>query len=452
MGLSDRFKPLTTLPFLICLTLLMFNDFYLKGVFHNALTGKLSDFCGLFIFPIFWSVFLPKRRIHVFFLTGLFFIFWKSEYSSSFIEFFSRYCFPIQRVVDPTDLIALIMLPLAWYSLKVRTLHLNLNPSFIVVLAFFAFCASSSPGYHQAFEQPQYVLIKSHVLPDSNYYDGDFAVYHFDSLLVVEVKQLITRRRPVKKDDYHKNIIVNELEETVRNEMQGTEGLMAPGKITYLSIKTPHYEDALRFKGGLLDGKFIRKKGNLTLIEGVYKNGVEDSIWTFRDGSSALITKKTFVKGETTQIQKFEAGRLVFSDPIATRADTITRKYVQLVVLMLLVILMVVLIVKNYRRTYPEILPVKTVWKWVLCFTLPIAVWLSHLGISLFITDHFSGPLVVIINFFMIYISTSPLLVVAIFMIKWRRKIDVLWYCLLFALVYTFIVECIMLVALSSTV
>jgi len=111
--MQKELKQLTTLPFLICLSLLLLNDFFLKTIFHNYLTGKLSDVCGLFIFPIFWSVFFPKHKAQVFFATALLFSFWKSPYSNSFIEFFSTSFFPIQRIVDVSDLIALAMLPIA---------------------------------------------------------------------------------------------------------------------------------------------------------------------------------------------------------------------------------------------------------------------------------------------------------------------------------------------------
>ncbi|ALL05277.1 hypothetical protein AQ505_07095 [Pedobacter sp. PACM 27299] len=449
---SDQFKPLTTLPFLFCLLLLLINDFYLKGAFHNTLTGKLSDFCGLFIFPIFWSVFFPKRKLAIFLLTGLLFMVWKSEYSTSFIEFFSAYCFPIQRVVDHTDIIALIVLPLAWYSLNRSKWSFKLSPSFISLLAFFAFCASSVPRYHQSFNQPQYVLFKSSKLPDSMYYDGDFAVYHFDSLLVVEVKELLTTRRPIVADDHHKNIVINQLEETVRNSIQGIEGLMPPGRISYLRIKTSHYIDFLRFKGGRLDGKFIRLNGQQVLIEGYYKSGIEDSVWTYQDAKKKLLTKKTFVKGETTQIQQFKAGKLIDTRKPDTRGDVITIKYVQLVILVLMIVLMIVLVVKNYRKTYPETLQMKLVWKWVLCFTLPISVWLVQMGISVFITNHYSIPLSFVINFILIYLYTLPLFLLIIFWIKLRMKIDILWYVLLFAFLSAFFLEYLMLMELSSGV
>ncbi|MNJ95478.1 hypothetical protein D3C87_131900 [compost metagenome] len=452
MHISNRLKPLTSLPFLICLALLMLNDFYLKEAFHNTFTGKLSDFCGLFIFSIFWSAFLPKRKLAIFILTGLLFIYWKSSYSSTFIEFFSTYIFPIQRVVDPTDLLALIVLPLAWYSLNSFTFSINFYPQFIAALAFFAFCASSAPRYIQSFDQPQYVLFKSNVLPDSNYYEEDFTFHRFDSLLVVEVKQLVTTRRPVKSDDYTKNLLLISLDESLHNQMPEIVKPMTLGKITYLRLKTPNYEDSLRFKGSRLDGKFIRKNADTTLIEGYYKNGIEDSIWTYREPTNTIVTKKTFIKGENTQIQKFEGDRMISSDRINTRADTITRKYIQLAVLTMLVILVIVLIVKNYRATYPEAVQMKWGWKYFLCFLLPISVWLAQMGITVFITDPYSTSLDFIFNFIIIYIITLPLFIIITSWIKWRKKVDLLWYCLLFALMYTVFLECQMLVALSAIV
>ncbi|TCC99409.1 hypothetical protein [Pedobacter hiemivivus] len=308
------------------------------------------------------------------------------------------------------------------------------------------------PRYIQSFEQPQYVLFKSNVLPDSNYDEEDFRIHTFDSLLVVEVKQLETTRRPVKSDDYNKNLFLTSLDESLHNQMPKIESLMPPGKMTYLTLKAPNYEDSLRFKGGRLDGKFIRKNGDTTLIEGFYKNGIEDSIWTYREHANTVVTKKTFIKGETTQIQKFEGDRMIFSDRINTRADTIIMKYIQLAILTILVILMIMLIVKNYRKTYPEAVPMKWGWKYFLCFLLPISVWLAQMGITVFITDHYSTPFDFIFNFIIIYLITLPLFIVTASWIKWRKEIDILWYCLLFALIYTIFLESQMLVALSSTV
>lgn len=446
--MSNRLKPLTSLSFIICLILLMLNDFYLKTAFHNILTGKLSDFCGLFIFPIFWSVFFPKRKLAVFVLTGLLFIYWKSSYSSIFIDFFSSYFLPIQRVVDYTDLLALMVLPLAWFGFDNRIPNVNFNPAFISVIAFFAFCATSMPYYIQNFEQPQYVLFKSSVLPDSNNYRGEFAVYPFDSLLVVEVKELTTVQKPGKDDDYNKNLIITDLDKDVFTQMQGIKSLMPANRITNLTVKTNDYQDSLRFSGGRLDGRFIRKNGNTTLIEGFYKNGIEDSVWTYRDQAGTSITKKTFIKGEKTQIQKFDSSKLVFSHNIDTRADTITWKYIQLGILTIMAALMIFLIIKNYR-TIPQTLAIKLGWRFFLCLVLPISVWLAQILITVFIPDHYTADFGFIFNFIVIYITTLPLFIVVVSWIKLKRQIDILWYVLLFAFLYTLFLEYQMLQRLS---
>jgi hypothetical protein len=61
----------------------------------------------------------------------------------------------IARVVDFTDLIALSILPIAFmfYSQKNNVISLNLNPIFPLVLAVFAFCATSRATYSPEFNE-----------------------------------------------------------------------------------------------------------------------------------------------------------------------------------------------------------------------------------------------------------------------------------------------------------
>lgn len=79
--------------FLFSLIVLLLNDHYLKAQFHNFLTGKLSDFAGLFIFPLFFAAFFPKRRLSIYFFAGFFFVFWKSPLSQSFLICGTRFNF-----------------------------------------------------------------------------------------------------------------------------------------------------------------------------------------------------------------------------------------------------------------------------------------------------------------------------------------------------------------------
>ena len=52
--------------FILSLTLLLLNDFWWKQIFHNSLTGKISDFAGLVVFPLFFTAFLPQFKKTIF--------------------------------------------------------------------------------------------------------------------------------------------------------------------------------------------------------------------------------------------------------------------------------------------------------------------------------------------------------------------------------------------------
>jgi hypothetical protein len=97
------------------------NNWWLKNVFHNWLTGKLSDFLFCFFFPLYCSAILafvtdwPIRR-RVWFGAGLTFIAFVamktspviSTWASGVLSIGSRIIFGGDSInlVDPTDLIA----------------------------------------------------------------------------------------------------------------------------------------------------------------------------------------------------------------------------------------------------------------------------------------------------------------------------------------------------------
>ena len=141
-----NFKILTSFWFITGLTILLLNDLILKAVYGNWITGKLSDFAGLFVFSIFWSTFLPKYKKAIFWLTSLFFIFWKSAYSQSFIDFLNGFSIiQIHRVIDYSDYISLLILPVAYYveTQKEKAFLFKMNPAISIVLSSFAFMATS---------------------------------------------------------------------------------------------------------------------------------------------------------------------------------------------------------------------------------------------------------------------------------------------------------------------
>jgi ABC-type multidrug transport system fused ATPase/permease subunit len=145
---------LTTPGFLLGLSLLLANDFLFKPVLHNWLTGKLSDFAGLFIFPLFWTALAPKAKRAIFLLTATGFALWKSALSQPLIDEWN-YLSPLTlaRQVDASDLLALcVLIPSYKYHSKFSVREQELAPGFksrrafaglVIVISLFAFTATS---------------------------------------------------------------------------------------------------------------------------------------------------------------------------------------------------------------------------------------------------------------------------------------------------------------------
>ena len=149
--------------FLIALITLILNDLVLKSYYPSLITGKLSDFSGLFIFPIFWTVFFPRYKKMIFILTGLLFCLWNSSVIQPFLDWLHNNRIWVNRTVDFSDNIALISLPLAYkymdtYSNKIRVVH----PGVVAIISIFSFTATSLPPR----EKDTYIINKQY---DFNY-------------------------------------------------------------------------------------------------------------------------------------------------------------------------------------------------------------------------------------------------------------------------------------------
>lgn len=141
--------------FLIGLFLLIINDFYLKYEYGNYITGKLSDFAGLLIFPMFIAFLLPKLKKSISLIIGILFIIWKTPLVDPFIYLINHISvIPMHRTVDYSDYIALLILPLSHYlinyhkykvgQIKQDKIKQCLTYSTLIV-SFCAFCATSFP-------------------------------------------------------------------------------------------------------------------------------------------------------------------------------------------------------------------------------------------------------------------------------------------------------------------
>jgi len=115
-------RPTTILAspaFVIAVVLLIVNDEILKTAIGSWWTGKLSDFTGLFALALFWSAFFPKRRPVIFGLISVAFLVWKSPLSEPLLAAWNDVgLWPLSRVVDYTDWVALIALVPAYWTAR----------------------------------------------------------------------------------------------------------------------------------------------------------------------------------------------------------------------------------------------------------------------------------------------------------------------------------------------
>lgn len=138
--------------FIIGLLFLLINDFYLKSEFSNYLTGKISDFSGLLIFPMFIAAFVPRFKKYISLIIGLSFILWKLPIISPIIDLINSISpFTINRVVDYSDYFALFILPISHFIIisdndrfKIGLNKLQYATRFAIgLVSVFAFCSTS---------------------------------------------------------------------------------------------------------------------------------------------------------------------------------------------------------------------------------------------------------------------------------------------------------------------
>jgi general stress protein CsbA len=135
--------------FIISVLTLLINDWFLKITFHNALTGILSDFSGLFAFPFLLSVLFSKhtKKIHI--GVALLFIFWKSQYAQTLIDSINQIGIPIHRTIDFSDNIALLSILLSYFVVNDKVEY-NIKPilqNALIAVSCFAFMATSLRRY-----------------------------------------------------------------------------------------------------------------------------------------------------------------------------------------------------------------------------------------------------------------------------------------------------------------
>ncbi|HEX2896832.1 MAG TPA: hypothetical protein VHP63_02135 [candidate division Zixibacteria bacterium] len=165
--MSGHFSVLLRFPFIVSLSILILNDHWLKQSYPSWLTGKLSDFSGLFVFCVFLSVMLAphlnsnKALFYLHLFVAALFTVWKIvpiELFTHWVSVSAGIPMP-SRIKDSTDLIALVSVIFSFFWLK-QPLSVKMSnsnyyravPKFVVVsiliITGWSIMATPPPIYH----------------------------------------------------------------------------------------------------------------------------------------------------------------------------------------------------------------------------------------------------------------------------------------------------------------
>ena len=139
--------------FLVSLFTLLVNDHYFKYAFPSWFTGKLSDIAGIIILPLLIAFIFPKLQRQTAWISAALFIFWKLPLSQGLIDVYNQFSMvETSRVVDITDLYALLFLPIPYFLIeridRMDFLKVDRMPVFLIfVPAIFALMATSPPPH-----------------------------------------------------------------------------------------------------------------------------------------------------------------------------------------------------------------------------------------------------------------------------------------------------------------
>lgn len=160
---ATRHAHIVMSPWFLCaLGVLLLNDHLLKVIYGNWLTGKLSDFAGLYMVGLLLFAWKPRAKHITSWLLAVFFLAWKSPLADLPIALFNTFMpYSIVRTIDYTDLLACIMIPVAARHKmldQAKSINLsNLIKPVVMGLTVFAIMATSRArpdSTHFSFEPP----------------------------------------------------------------------------------------------------------------------------------------------------------------------------------------------------------------------------------------------------------------------------------------------------------
>jgi hypothetical protein len=146
--MKTNYSIFSSILFIVSLVLLLANDLVLKEAYPSWITGKLSDFAGLILFPLFFSAFFTTKAKAIHIATAIAFVIWKSPISQPLIDLINMNgLLNFGRVVDYTDLLALAVLPISYNYFKIeRTSNHRVFQLAVIGIATFGICGT---GYSQ---------------------------------------------------------------------------------------------------------------------------------------------------------------------------------------------------------------------------------------------------------------------------------------------------------------
>jgi hypothetical protein len=224
---------------------LLVNDFFLKHLWANFFTGKLSDFAGLFIFPLFWAALFPKYRRAIYAATAVAFTIWKSALSQPLIDYWNALAIlPLSRTVDLGDLIALAVLPISYIYFE-RAKQLVRQPVvlyFIAAISIFAFTATSYRENHMVQFSDRYDFAMPKVSLLRKMYQLDRAVPEYE-VSTCSVDQPESQRFNLKIPAKFCNVPTEAEIVVFGNDASTTVALM---NMTYFCAEREDQEEVLR--------------------------------------------------------------------------------------------------------------------------------------------------------------------------------------------------------------
>lgn len=431
--------------FVFAIIILFINDFYFKSTFPGIITGKLSDLVGLYSFAWFLSSVFSRLRLSVHLLVAAFFIYWKTPFSTPFINWFSFYFYPIDRVVDYSDYLTLPVLFLSWRFSPGNLLVFSKSylRNSLLLFSCFTFAASSMPSNIMEFDSPLVVLLDKKLVKDIHV-ERNYR-YEVDSFVVLFIDNLDITREDIYGDDFDKKMVmskVGEIQECNNNNSNidtpiKLKSFLAKGNVGFKHrIGDKVYQ--LSFLDGRLNGSYYEYVDDLLQLSGYYKYGIPDSTWNYYGQNGELLKQHIYEEGERIYENIYQNKNVSEVKIFRTRKD-IQRDYIIVFLLSILTSLGIIyLMFRKYQYARMEI----TIWNRIIlifiiliCSALILIAGINLLGLKS------EGVFGFFLDGLVCMTISVPFLLLLTYFLPFEHYFDAVIYGLIFGLLWLSISE-----------